>query len=274
MYNRNDRSPAGRPLRQRRDEADGARALPVMRWVLAVGILTPIVAFSLAGAYAIVKSVDRQVDATRPCAAPATGEAGESTFREADAEPYAETAEATPCIMETDIGACIGALVKCDDGLRLYAREQAVHSARTVSASLGNGQPAKLGEFEVSSNRDLVGFKVVAPDGPVGPGRMRGKVEDDSACAEAERIARLADGADWIKIDFREYSRQSCLFTDIRTMLAEIDALPDSGVAGAIVSSLHCGEFDAAIRGVAGKGSPKLMMLPSRSKRRMVLAQV
>ena len=43
---------------------------------------------------------------------------------------------------------------------------------------------------------------------------------------------------------------------DVKKMLAEIAALPDSGAAGAIVFSLHCGEFDAAIRVVAKKGFP------------------
>jgi len=43
---------------------------------------------------------------------------------------------------------------------------------------------------------------------------------------------------------------------DMKKMIAEIAALPGSGAAGAIVFSLHCGEFDAAIRGVAKKGFP------------------
>ena len=43
---------------------------------------------------------------------------------------------------------------------------------------------------------------------------------------------------------------------DMKAMIAEIASLPDSGATGAIVFSLHGGEFDAAVRSVAEKGFP------------------
>ena len=43
---------------------------------------------------------------------------------------------------------------------------------------------------------------------------------------------------------------------DVKAMLAEISALPGSGASGAIVFSLHCSEFDAAVRSVAEEGFP------------------
>lgn len=43
---------------------------------------------------------------------------------------------------------------------------------------------------------------------------------------------------------------------DMKTMLAEIAALPDTGVAGAIIFSLHDAKFDRAVRRIATKGFP------------------
>ena len=43
---------------------------------------------------------------------------------------------------------------------------------------------------------------------------------------------------------------------DMRALLAEIAALPDSGATGAIVFSVHAKAFDAAVHAVAEKGFP------------------
>ena len=47
---------------------------------------------------------------------------------------------------------------------------------------------------------------------------------------------------------------------DVKTLLAEIAALPDSGATGAIVVSVHSKELDAAVRAVAGKGFPVVVV--------------
>lgn len=47
---------------------------------------------------------------------------------------------------------------------------------------------------------------------------------------------------------------------DMETMLAEIAALPSSGATGAIVFSLHGKAFDDAVRDVAAKGFPVVVI--------------
>ena len=47
---------------------------------------------------------------------------------------------------------------------------------------------------------------------------------------------------------------------DMETMLAEIAALPSSGATGAIVFSLHGRAFDEAVRDVAAKGFPVVVI--------------